>query len=232
MRTTLYLEICKASKLQVKFTTEVWSSRRHFRYRSSWTIEFCGKANWKPKKLWATKLLVGRAGIKRHLLKSSAHSTSPECQESVSLATFRRWVNVFISTDILWKKEKKVRYSPTDVRRAAIKRHLLKSNAHSTSPERQEPVSLATFRRWVNVFISTNILWKKKEKNGALLTHWCAILGQSKLLDNFFCWGNRSFHSRLWNTTFHICVSCISLHIFVCRAYLCLFLQSIFGHHY
>ena len=27
---------------------------------------------------------------------------------------------------------------------------------------------------------------KKKEKNGALLTHWCAILGQSKLLDNFF----------------------------------------------
>ena len=107
MRTTLYLEICKASKLQVKFTTEVWSSRRHFRYRSSWTIEFCGKANWKPKKLWATKLLVSRAGIKRHLLKSSAHSTSPERQESVSLATFRRWINVFISTDILWKKKRK-----------------------------------------------------------------------------------------------------------------------------
>lgn len=228
MRTTLYLEICKASKLQVKFTTEVWSSRRHFRYRSSWTIEFCGKANWKPKKLWATKLLVGRAGIKRHLLKSSAHSTSPECQESVSLATFRRWVNVFISTDILWKKEKKVRYSPTDVRRAAIKRHLLKSNAHSTSPERQEPVSLATFRRWVNVFISTNILWKKKkEKNGALLTHWCAILGQSKLLDNFFCWGNRSFHSRLWNNIdrvdhfSHLCI----VHIF---PYLCMSCISLF----
>lgn len=66
------------------------------------------------------------------------------------------------------KKKKMVRYSPTDVRRAAIKWHLLKSSAHSTSPKRREPVSLATFRRWVNAFIPTDILWKKKkEKNGA-----------------------------------------------------------------
>ena len=113
MRTTLYLEICTASKLQVKFTIEVWSSRRHLRYRSPWTIEFCGKANWKPKKLWATKLLVRRAAIKRHLLKSSAQSISPERQEPVSLATFRRWVNVFISTDTLWKKKKKTKWCVT-----------------------------------------------------------------------------------------------------------------------
>lgn len=63
------------------------------------------------------------------------------------------------------KKNKMVRYSPTAVRRAAIKWHLLKSSAHSTWPKRGEPVSLATFRRWVNAFISTDILWKKKKKN-------------------------------------------------------------------
>lgn len=160
MRTTLYLEICTASKLQVKFTIEVWSSRRHLRYRSPWTIEFCGKANWKPKKLWATKLLVRRAAIKRHLLKSSAQSISPERQEPVSLATFRRWVhvNVFISTDTLWKKKKKKKWCVTHPLL-----YLLKSSAHSTWPKRGEPVSLATFRRWVNAFISTDILWKKKK---------------------------------------------------------------------
>lgn len=64
---------------------------------------------------------------------------------------------------------------------------------------------------------------KKKEKNGALLTHWCAILGQSKLLDNFFCWGNRSFHSRLWNNIDRV----PPLFTFVYRAYLCISLYVV-----
>ena len=72
----------------------------------------------KKKKKKNGALLTHCCTPSSYLLKSSAHSTWPKRGEPVSLATFRRWVNAFISTDILWKKKKKnkmVRYSPTDV---------------------------------------------------------------------------------------------------------------------
>lgn len=71
---------------------------------------------------------------------------------------------------------------------------------HSKWPEGHELVSLAALRRYVNIFILTDILYI----NVALLTHWCAILAQSTLLKNFFLRGYRPLFVSI---TSHPCFS-------------------------